>query len=109
MGGGKKKKEPPLPSMTLIEHEVDQQQHGKDGRHLIDTNLVILGKGNNVLLASDDLIDQLSVRTDVEKLIPPPVPDSTPVTVPTPNPTPNPNPTPTPTPGGIPCGDLLSF
>src|SRR5437016_4794375 len=38
MGGGKKKKEPPLPSMTLIEHEVDQQQHGKDGRHLIDTN-----------------------------------------------------------------------
>src|ERR1700719_1826076 len=50
---GKNKKQagantPPLPSMSKIEHEVTQQLSGKDAHRLVDTNLVILGKGTNV-------------------------------------------------------------
>src|SRR4029077_15897469 len=97
MGKGRKGNHEPLPSIHLIENEVDRQQQGKDGHHLIDTNLVIMGKGTNVLLGSDDLMEDLSKRTDIEKIddpsvVPTPRPVSTPL--PTPLPTPNPNPTP---------------
>ena len=105
MSQGKHKKDAnaeaaPLPSMSLIENEVGKQQNGKGIRSLIDTNLVILGKGTNVLLGSDSLMAELGVRNDVANiaasLVPPPKPEATPV--PTPNPTPNPAPTPNPNP-----------
>src|ERR1051325_318256 len=35
MGKSKKGNESPLPSIALIEHEVDQQQHGKNDRELV--------------------------------------------------------------------------
>src|SRR4029077_14059940 len=94
MGKGRKGNHEPLPSIHLIENEVDRQQQGKDGRHLIDTNLVIMGKGTNVLLGSDDLMEDLSTRTDIEKLDPVPTPQPASSPLPTPLPTPNPNPTP---------------
>jgi hypothetical protein len=106
MGSGKNKIKEPLPSMPLIESEIAQQQQGKDSHHLVDTNLVILGKGTNVLIGSDQLMDDLSQRTDLAKLTlvsnhpapqptPPPTnPDSTPF--PTPKPIVTPSPTGTP-------------
>src|SRR5947199_80194 len=45
-----------LPSMVKVEKAVEQQQTGKGARNLIDTNLVILGKGTDVVMASDDLL-----------------------------------------------------
>jgi FecR protein len=87
-----------LPSMALIEHEVALQQAGKGDHHLVDTNLVILGKGTNLLLASDNLMSQLATRTDIAKLAQVPVSASQPAPEPTPQPTPNPDPTPQPTP-----------
>ena len=53
MGGNKKTAA--LPSAPLIEKEIESQQKQKDRNALVDTNLVILGKGTNVVLASDDL------------------------------------------------------
>lgn len=94
---------PPIPSMSLIEKEIDVQQSNKDGHRLADTNLVILGKGTNVVLGSDDLMKDLTQRTDVAKnnvisvvanVAPTPVPVSTPVPTPNPAPTPNANPPP---------------
>lgn len=99
---------PPLPSMSKIEMAVAQQQNGKDAHHLIDTNLVILGKGTDVVIGSDDLIQDLSTRTDVAKnnviaAIPTPVttPAPTPFPAPTPNPNPPPNGAPPPPPPGV--------
>src|SRR4051812_78058 len=71
MSGGKKGKQAnggpnKLPSMTLVEQEVEHQQTGKDAHHLIDTNLIIMGKGTNVLLASDTLLSDLQARTEIE-------------------------------------------
>ena len=86
MGGNNKKGTPALPSMPLIEQEVARQQRDKNSNHLIDTNLVILGNGANVLLASRDLLQSLSQRTDVATA---PSSDDTSVT-PTPPPTPPP-------------------
>src|SRR5689334_4236592 len=57
-----------LPSMPLIDDAIAQQQTGKDGHKLIDTNLVILGKGTNVVIGSDELISELGQRSDAEKL-----------------------------------------
>jgi FecR protein len=108
---------PPLPSMSLIEKEIERQESGKDAHHLVDTNLVILGKGTNVLLGSDNLMAQLRTRNDVAKIeadlaqsnsaaTPAATPAVTATPAPTPdiNPTPNPNPppvgTPTPPPPG---------
>ena len=94
---------PPIPSMSLIEQEIDQQQSNKDGHRLLDTNLVILGKGTNVVMGSDDLMNDLASRTDVAKnnvisvaanVVPTPVPESTPAPTPIPAPTPNANPPP---------------
>lgn len=106
---------PPIPSMSLIEKEIDQQQSNKDGHHLLETNLVILGKGTNVVMGSDDLMQDLAQRTDTAKtqlisnasnVVPlPPVPVSTPAPTPIQAPTPNANPPPVgapppPPPGG---------
>src|SRR6202035_172433 len=66
----------PLPSTSLIENEINHQQTGKGAHNLIDTNLVILGKGTNVVLGSDNLMADLAVRNDVANiaasLVPPP-------------------------------------
>jgi FecR protein len=89
-----------LPSIKSIEKEVDRQQSGKDRHRLVDTNLVILGKGTTVVLGSDNLMADLAVRNDVANiaasLVPSPKPEVT--LPPTPNPTPNPAPTPNPNP-----------
>src|SRR5436309_11788387 len=88
-----------LPSMVKVEKAVEQQQTGKGARNLIDTNLVILGKGTDVVIASDDLLHALSARTDIEKRNTAPVPGPAPVATPGPTPiaapTPNSNPPPT--------------
>ena len=63
MGGNKKTAS--LPSAGLIEKEIANQQKQKDENTLVDTNLVILGKGTNVVLASDDLLTSLNRNTDV--------------------------------------------
>lgn len=63
MGGNKKTAS--LPSAALIEKEIAAQQKQKDQNTLVDTNLVILGKGTNVVLASDELITSLNRNTDL--------------------------------------------
>jgi hypothetical protein len=98
-----------LPSMAKVEKAVEKQQTGKDARNLIDTNLVILGKGTDVVIASDDLLHALSARTDIEKantaFIPAPVavatPGPTPISAPTPNSNPPPTGAPPPPPPGV--------
>jgi FecR protein len=55
-----------LPSTALIDKEIAQQEKGKGANGLIGTNLVILGKGTNVLLGSDDLLHDLAKRDDLE-------------------------------------------
>lgn len=103
---------PPLPSMSLIEHSVEQQQSGKGAHNLINTNLVILGKGTNVLLGSDSLMADLAVRNDVANIaasLVPPKPEATPVPTPNPAPTPNPNPPPSGAPTPPPAGVYLTY
>lgn len=95
--------QPSLPSISLVEKEIERQQNGKDAHNLIDTNLVILGKGTNVLLGSDNLMAELAVRNDLAKIAAglaasPSLPAPVATPVPTPNPTPNPLPTPNPNP-----------
>ena len=63
MGGNKKTAS--LPSAALIEKEIAAQQKQKDQKTLVDTNLVILGKGTNVVLASDDLMSSLDRSADI--------------------------------------------
>jgi cytoskeletal protein CcmA (bactofilin family) len=101
----------PVPSISKIEKEVERQQSSKDGHRLVDTNLVILGKGTNVVLGSDELISDLAVRTDVDKAEPVPAPPTalpTPTPTPIPAPTPNPNPPPSGTPPPPPPGVYLT-
>ena len=43
---------PPLESRSLIARESEKQQHAKSKRRLIDTNLVIFGKGTRVSLTN---------------------------------------------------------
>ncbi|HJT46488.1 MAG TPA: FecR domain-containing protein [Chthoniobacterales bacterium] len=97
-----------LPSISKIEKEVNQQGTGKDSHKLVDTNLIILGKGTNVVVGSDELIADLGARTNVEKTQhipvkppPPPKPGPTPIPAPTPNSNPPPTGTPAPPPPGI--------
>src|SRR5579864_4213158 len=98
-----------LPSMGKIEKSVEQQQTGKDAHRLADTNLVILGKGTNVVIAPDELLADLTARTNVEKNSkagppPAPLPVATPGPTPIPAPTPNSNPPPTGAPPPPPPG-----
>jgi FecR protein len=55
MPQGKKGNRSPLPSIGLIDKEVALQEKEKNGKELVDTNLVIAGKGTKVLLASAEL------------------------------------------------------
>ena len=68
MHHGKKAGGPSLPSLPLIEKEVAQQEKDKHGHSLINTNLVIAGKGTKVLLGSEELMQNLASRDDVNKL-----------------------------------------
>jgi hypothetical protein len=67
MHHGKKADAKPLPSLPLIEKEVAQQENDKKGHSLISTNLVIVGKGTNVTLGSEKLMQALAQRDDVEQ------------------------------------------
>ena len=97
----------PLPSMALIEKEIEHQQSAKGSNLLVPTNLVIMGKGTTVSLAPDALLDQLENRDDASDLFasitgqngapgtghgPAPTPLATAAPTPNPNPTPNSNP-----------------
>jgi hypothetical protein len=86
MSPGGKKKEKPLPSIALIEQEVDKQQLGKNDHRLVETNLAIFGKGTNVLLTSLDLLQDITQRTEVATSTPPPTTSSTPPPLPSPSP-----------------------
>ncbi len=119
--GGKGK--PALPSVALIEKEIEIQAQNKVGDSLVDTNLVILGGGNEVLAASDTVLDALDRKDAVDEIMlaanqtpaqqptPPPaaLPTATPIILPTPGTTPPPTtpsptiaPTPTPPPAATP-------
>jgi hypothetical protein len=63
MSGGKKTAA--LPSAHLIAKEIAAQEKRKDEKTLSDTNLFIIGKGTNVVVASDDLYASLNRNTDV--------------------------------------------
>ena len=95
-GKDAKTDESSLPSMSKIEKEVNQQQSGRDSHKLVDTNLVILGKGANVVIGSDELIADLGARTNVEKTAHIPVKPASPKPGPTPIPAPTPNVNPPP-------------
>jgi len=100
MSGGKNKGDKPLPSIGLIDQEIAEQQQGKDDHRLVDTNLVILGKGTNVLLASNTLLQDLERRTEAA---PTPAPTlGTPTGIPGSTPGPTPFSTPGSTPGSTP-------
>ena len=90
MPGGKKGTRTALPSAALIDKEVARQESEKKGHGLIDTNLVIAGKGTNVLLASEELLQSLDDRNNVIKTAVPPT-----VTVPPPPPMADVGPAPT--------------
>jgi len=103
-----KKGDKPLSSIALIEKEIDQQSHDKSKNNLVDTNLVILGHGTDVLLGSDDLIATLDTRRNADDSIlamvtksPTPIPEPTAIVTPNPtataSPTLSPDPTATPT------------
>ncbi|MEP6822231.1 MAG: FecR family protein, partial [Chthoniobacterales bacterium] len=54
-----------VPSMDLIQHEIDLQGKEKNGHQLVDTNLIIPGGGSNVVMAGDDLDEQIEKRHNV--------------------------------------------
>lgn len=91
MRGGKSAKPAPLPSIGLIDKEIQQQQEDQGGTpgswpqlsHLTPTNLVILGKGTTVTLSSAELLQTLDSRNNIEKRAP--LPASVPPTPPTPS------------------------
>ena len=93
MSGDGKKKQKPLPSIALIEQEVQNQQSSKDRHRLVETNLAIWGKGTNVLLTSAQVLQDLAQRTqDVRNTTssanPPPQSPPPPVSSPPPGPSP---------------------
>jgi hypothetical protein len=67
MHHGKKADAKPIPSLPLINKEVAQQEKDEKGHSLISTNLVIVGKGTNVTLGSEELMQDLAQRDDVEQ------------------------------------------
>lgn len=74
---GKKTVQASLPSLSLIDKEIEKQDRSKSGKKLVDTNLVILGKGTNALLAPDNLMAQLARATDASELAAQPSPAPT--------------------------------
>ena len=106
---GNNKKTAALPSVPLIEKAIEQQQLQKDRHGLVDTNLVILGNGSDVILAPDELISALdrnadvstalvtTIKPDREPAAPNPTPAATPVVkIPQPTATPAAQPSATP-------------
>jgi hypothetical protein len=96
-----KKNDQLLPSIALIDKEIERQTQEKSKNNLVNTNLVILGNGTNVLLAGDDVMTTLNARRNADDSglamltnTPTPVPSVTP----TPNPTATASPTLTPGP-----------
>jgi hypothetical protein len=88
---GKKTAGGTLPSLALIDKEIAKQDADKKGAELVDTNLVIAGKGTNILLGSTELIADLGRRTDADANASGP---RGPGSVPGPGPIPIPNPLP---------------
>ncbi|HEV3409793.1 MAG TPA: FecR domain-containing protein [Chthoniobacterales bacterium] len=94
----------PLPSTGLIQTEIETQARNKSNQELIDSNLVILGRGNRVRAAGDDLLAALDRKhglSDVFRAVagptpPPAQPDATPL--------PNASPAATPVPSATPMG-----
>ena len=87
----------PLPSVPLLADEQRQQLDLKAAGELIDTNLVIFGRGTLVTMTdpqSSDVID----RKTAAVTLPTPAPITTPAPTPTPTATVSPSPTPAPTP-----------
>ncbi len=99
-----------LPSLALIDQEIDRQSHDKTKKELVDTNLVILGHGTNVMFGSDDVIGSLDAKRNADgtllamgpKQTPTPFPTATPDPTATPFPTATPVPTATPIPTATP-------
>ncbi len=56
-----------LPSMGLIEKEIGQQKKQMTQQGLIQTNLVMLGNGTEVILASNNVLDSVSNRIDANR------------------------------------------
>ena len=113
MQGGKKG-EKPLPSIALIEQEVDNQQTAKNDHRLVETNLAIFGKGTNVMLTSPDLLQDIAQRTSVATNNPPTTSATPPTTSgspppPTPPPLPSPSVAPTPPPAVTDVGPIPSI
>lgn len=113
MGGNKKTAS--LPSAGLIAKEIAAQQKQKDQKTLVDTNLVILGKGTNVVLASDDLLASLDRNANISTALvasnttttntpaqPAPVPNANPASTPAPVAASQPNTPPASQPGATP-------
>jgi hypothetical protein len=67
MHHGEKAGATPLPSLPLIDKEITQQEKDKKAHGLISTNLVIVGKGTNVVLGSEELMQNLAKRDDLEQ------------------------------------------
>src|SRR6476646_9796788 len=88
---------PPLPSVPFLTEVEHQQLELKANGELIDTNLVIFGRGTLVTLTdpqSSDVID----RKTAAVTLPTPTPTSTPRPTPSPTPTASPSASPTPAP-----------
>ena len=90
---------PSLPSISLIEKEITKQQAGKNAHKLVDTKLVIVGKGTTALFGPD-LMYQLADRTSVavQSLATSSLPVTPSSSPPPPGPTPPPPPPPPPPP-----------
>src|SRR4051812_46027042 len=93
----------PLPSVPFLTEVEHQQLDLKANGELIDTNLVIFGRGTLVTLTdpqSSDVIDRKTAAVTLPTPTAIPIPSPTPTAIPSPTPTATaiPSPTPTPTP-----------
>jgi hypothetical protein len=91
----------PLQSEPLMAEVKQTQLDRKTAGELIDTNLVIFGRGTLVTLTdpqSTDVVDRKTAAVTLPTPTVPPVPSPTPTIAPSPTPTIAPSPTPQPTP-----------
>src|SRR3984893_2896199 len=88
----------PLDNRPLITEATYHQQDQKADGLLMDTNLVIVGRGTLVSLVDSAFLEQ----RDQARRVPPTPPTATPTPTPGSKPTPTPSATPTPTPGSTP-------
>ena len=100
----------PLPSVPLLAAVQQTQLEQKAAGELIDTNLVIFGRGTLVTMTdpqSSDVIDRKIAAVTLPPptatpTAPPPTPTATPIATPTATPTASPTPTPKPSKFGTP-------